>query len=63
MPGDSARGLVVVSGALEPPVMANEALPVVGRVAGTAAKLDTTCGRFDEGTAPLSPSLCSPLVA
>lgn len=43
--------------------MANEALPVVGRVAGTAAKLDTTCGRFDEGTAPLSPSLCSPLVA
>jgi len=50
-PGDSPRNLLVVSGALEPQMMAKEALRVIGRVAGPDAKLDTNYGRFDDGTA------------
>ena len=50
-PGDSPRNLLVVAGALEPQMMADEALRVVGRVAGTGAALDTAYGRFDDGTA------------
>ncbi len=49
--GDSPRNLLVVSGALEPQMMANEALRVIGRVAGTGAKRDITYGRFADGTA------------
>lgn len=50
-PGDSPRNLLVISGALEPQMMASEALRVVGRVAGADARLDTTFGRIDDGTA------------
>ncbi len=50
-PGDSPRNLLVISGALEPQMMATEALRVVGRVAGPGAALDTTYGRFDNGSA------------
>jgi len=54
-PGDSPRNLLVIAGALEPGVMAAEALRVVGGVAGggadEGAALDTTYGRFDAGTA------------
>jgi len=50
-PGDSPRNLLVISGAVEPQMMATEALRVVGRVAGAGATLDTTYGRFDAGTA------------
>jgi dienelactone hydrolase len=50
-PGDSPRNLLVIAGALEPGVMAREALRVVGRVAGEGARLETTYGRFEDGTA------------
>jgi dienelactone hydrolase len=50
-PGDSPRNLLVVAGALEPGVMATEALRVIGRVAGAGAALATTYGDFDAGTA------------
>lgn len=50
-PADSPRNLLVISGALEPRMMADEALRVVGRVAGAQARLDTTTGDFDAGTA------------
>ncbi|WP_341908700.1 alpha/beta fold hydrolase [Polaromonas sp. YR568] len=50
-PGNSPRNLLVVAGAMEPAMMADEALRVVARVAGADAKLDTTYGRFEDGTA------------
>jgi len=50
-PPDSPRNLLVIDGALEPGVMASEALRVVGRVAGAAPAHDTTYGRFADGTA------------
>jgi dienelactone hydrolase len=49
--GDSPRNLLVISGALEPQMMAAEALRVVGRVAGAGATAQTTYGRFEDGTA------------
>lgn len=49
--GNSPRNLLVISGALEPQMMGNEALRVVAHVAGASAKLDTTYGSFDAGTA------------
>jgi len=48
---DSPRNLLVIGGALEPGVMAREALRVVGRVGGPGAVADTLYGRFDDGTA------------
>jgi dienelactone hydrolase len=50
-PGDSPRNLLVIAGALEPAMMAQEALRVVGRVAGDGAVVGRTYGRFDDGTA------------
>ena len=50
-PGDSPRNLLVIDGALEPSMMAREALRVVGRVAGPGAAEDTTYGSFAAGTA------------
>ena len=52
-PANSPRNLRVIAGALEPGMMADEALRVVARSAGPAASaaLDTTYGRFDDGTA------------
>ncbi len=50
-PGDSPRNLLVISGALEPQMMATEALRVVGRVAAAGATPQTTYGRFEDGTA------------
>ena len=52
-PADSPRNLRVIAGALEPGMMADEALRVVARSAGSAASavLNTTYGRFDDGTA------------
>jgi len=44
---DSPRNLLAISGALEPQMMATEAL----RVAGPAATLDATTGRFEDGSA------------
>jgi len=48
---DSPRNLLVITGALEPDLLAREALRVVARVAGPGALADTSYGRFDEGTA------------
>ena len=49
---NSPRNLLVVSGALEPAMMATEALRVVGRSAGQgAAALGQTSGSFAQGTA------------
>jgi dienelactone hydrolase len=50
-PADSPRNLLVIDGGLEPQVMADEALRVVGGVAGPAAAQDVTYGRFADGTA------------
>ena len=50
-PGDSPRNLLVIDGALEPSMMAREALRVVGRVAGPTVATNTTYGRFEDGTA------------
>lgn len=50
-PADSPRNLLVIDGALEPGMMATEALRVVGRVAGPTAGAGITYGRFDAGTA------------
>jgi dienelactone hydrolase len=44
-PADSPRNLLVIVGALEPGLLAREALRVAG------APLDTTTGRFQDGTA------------
>ena len=44
-PAGSPRNLLVIVGALEPGLLAREALRVVG------AQLDTTTGRFEDGTA------------
>lgn len=46
-PGDSPANLLVVAGALEPGMMAREAL----RVVGPGAALDISYGRFADGTA------------
>jgi dienelactone hydrolase len=48
---DSPRNLLVVDGALEPGMMAAEALRVVARVAGPGPQAERTYGRFDDGTA------------
>jgi dienelactone hydrolase len=48
---DSPRNLLVIDGALEPGMMAAEALRVVARVAGPDAVAERTYGRFEEGTA------------
>ena len=50
-PGNSPRNLLVIDGALEPSMMASEALRVVARVAGAAAAAHATYGRFEDGTA------------
>jgi dienelactone hydrolase len=50
-PEDSPRNLLVIDGALEPGMMAAEALRVIGRIAGAAPAFDTTYGRFENGTA------------
>ena len=50
-PADSPRNLLVIDGALEPQMMASEALRVIGRVAGPAAAANITYGRFADGTA------------
>lgn len=50
-PPDSPRNLLVIDGGLEPQVMADEALRVVGGVAGQAVTQDVTYGNFAEGTA------------
>lgn len=50
-PADSPRNLLVITGALEPDLLAREALRVVARSAGPGALADTTYGRFEEGTA------------
>ncbi len=50
-PGDSPHNLLVIDGALEPGMMAREALRVVARVAGPAAARDVTYGDFAAGTA------------
>lgn len=50
-PGQSPRNLLVIAGALEPAMMDREALRVIGRVAGAGANMETTYGRFEDGTA------------
>ena len=50
-PPDSPRNLLVISGGLEPQMMAAEALRVVGGLAGPAVAHDVTYGRFTDGTA------------
>ena len=50
-PADSPRNLLVIDGALEPQMMASEALRVIGRTTGPAAAANTTYGRFADGTA------------
>ena len=50
-PGDSPRNLLVIDGALEPSMMAREALRVIGRVAGPNPAQDITYGDFAAGTA------------
>lgn len=50
-PPNSPRNLLVIAGAIEPQMMAAEALRVVGVVAGPSAALDTTYGSFADGTA------------
>jgi len=50
-PPDSPRNLLVITGALEPALLAREALRVVGRVAGPAAVEDRLYGSFADGTA------------
>jgi dienelactone hydrolase len=50
-PPNSPPNLLVIAGALEPQVMAQEALRVVGRSAASPALLDTTYGSFDQGSA------------
>jgi hypothetical protein len=49
-PLDSPRNLLVIDGALEPQMMAREALRVVGR-SGDAAAAGVTYGQFKDGTA------------
>jgi dienelactone hydrolase len=59
-PPDSPRNLLVIGGALEPEMMAAEALRVVGHGAGATVAQDQTYGRFADGTArraTLSPSV------
>jgi len=50
-PPDSPRNLLVVDGAWEPEVMHEEALRVIGKVAGAGARERVTYGRFEDGTA------------
>ncbi len=50
-PTNSPPNLLVIAGALEPQVMAQEALRVVGGPAASPALLDTTYGSFDQGSA------------
>jgi len=50
-PADSPRNLLVIDGALEPAVMAREALRVVARSGAAMATQDITYGRFADGTA------------
>jgi dienelactone hydrolase len=50
-PPDSPRNLLVIAGGIEPQLMADEALRVVGRVAGPTVAQDQTYGRFADGTA------------
>ncbi|MEQ8663809.1 MAG: alpha/beta hydrolase [Gammaproteobacteria bacterium] len=50
-PPDHPRNLLVIAGALEPGMMASEALRVIGYAAGAPAAFDTTYGRFADGTA------------
>lgn len=50
-PPDSPRNLLIVAGALEPEMMAKEALRAMAPVAGNTAALDTDYGRFDKGSA------------
>jgi dienelactone hydrolase len=50
-PPDSPRNLLVIVGALEPALLAREALRVVGRMAGPDVQLDTLYGHFEDGTA------------
>jgi dienelactone hydrolase len=48
---DSPRNLLVIDGALEPNLMAAEALRVVSRVAGPGTQAERRYGQFDDGTA------------
>lgn len=50
-PLDQPRNLLVIDGALEPAMMAREALRVVGRGGVAAPAQATTYGRFEDGTA------------
>jgi len=50
-PPDSPRNLLVIDGAWEPKAMHDEALRVIGKVAGAGARERVTYGRFEEGTA------------
>ncbi len=50
-PPDSPRNLLVVDGSLEPAMLRDEALRVIGRVAGPQPQRQTTYGRFEDGTA------------
>jgi dienelactone hydrolase len=50
-PPDSPRNLLVVDGAWEPRALRDEALRVIGRVAGAGAQERVTYGRFEDGTA------------
>jgi dienelactone hydrolase len=50
-PPTSPHNLLVIDGALEPHMMADEALRVVGRAAGESAVRDHTYGSFADGSA------------
>jgi hypothetical protein len=50
-PRDSPRNLLVIDGAWEPSAMHDEALRVIGTVAGAGARERVTYGRFEDGTA------------
>jgi len=50
-PPDSPRNLLVIAGAWEPRAMQDEALRLIGKVAGASARERITYGRFEDGTA------------
>jgi dienelactone hydrolase len=50
-PANSPRNLLVIDGALEPQMMAGEALRVVAQAAGPGAVSATTYGNFEDGSA------------
>lgn len=50
-PPDDPRNLLAIAGALEPQMMADEALRIAGRSGGAGTALDTTYGSFSDGTA------------